>query len=87
VRVDYDESEQWLVVHRGGLRVAANVSDMGCRVPMPGVRDTVDTVDTGPVVFATGAVTVRAGVLQLPARSAAILRTEGGAAKLTPRRI
>jgi maltooligosyltrehalose trehalohydrolase len=66
VRVDYDEDERWVVVHRGALRVAANLADAEQDVPVPGAAE---------VVFATSAVSVGAAQVRLPAQSAAVLRT------------
>ncbi|HEX2904020.1 MAG TPA: malto-oligosyltrehalose trehalohydrolase [Jatrophihabitans sp.] len=73
VRVDYDESGHWLVVHRGPFRVLANLSGEPHRFPI-----------LGSVVLATepveaGAGTVGAGDpegsgIELPAQSAAIVR-------------
>jgi maltooligosyltrehalose trehalohydrolase len=34
VRVDYDENARWLVVHRGRLRIAANLSDTPVNPPL-----------------------------------------------------
>ena len=34
IRVDYDEDARWLVVHRGRLRIAANLSDAPVSLPM-----------------------------------------------------
>jgi maltooligosyltrehalose trehalohydrolase len=66
VRVDYDEDERWVVVHRGALRVAANLADAEQDVSVPGAAE---------VVFATSAVSVGAAQVRLPAQSAAVLRT------------
>src|SRR5690606_12392180 len=38
VRVDYDEQDRWLVVHRGGLRVAANLGRDPVTVPLTPAR-------------------------------------------------
>jgi maltooligosyltrehalose trehalohydrolase len=65
VTVDFDEDDRWLVVHRGELRVVANVGTDPCLVP-------TEVVD---VVFATdSAIEVQDGLLLMPARSAAIAR-------------
>ena len=64
ISVDYDEDARWLVVHRGALRIAANLGD----------RQQLLRGVTGDVLLATDAATGSAdGVLLAPA-SAAILR-------------
>ncbi|HEU5008906.1 MAG TPA: malto-oligosyltrehalose trehalohydrolase, partial [Jatrophihabitantaceae bacterium] len=65
VQVDCDDEERWIVVHRGALRVAANLSDQ------PREFD----LSASEVVFGTDdAVRLDGGTLQLPAESAAIVR-------------
>ena len=56
---------RWVVVHRGSLRVAANLADSEQSVPVLGAQE---------VIFATGAGTVAADEVRLPAHSAAIVR-------------
>jgi maltooligosyltrehalose trehalohydrolase len=34
VRVEYSENERWLVLHRGPLRVAANLGEASARLPL-----------------------------------------------------
>ncbi len=65
VRVDYDEAQQWLVVHRGGMRVVANVS---------GVERTVPVLRAREVAFATGEVELTDAGVRLQPQSAAIVR-------------
>ena len=65
ISVDYDEAERWLVVQRGKLRIAANLSGEARQLPMAG----------GQVVLATdAAATATEDGLTLPARCAAVLR-------------
>jgi maltooligosyltrehalose trehalohydrolase len=67
VHVDYDEAAGWVVVHRGGYRVAANLAETEQRVPVAG----------GEVVLATGrgdAARPTADGLTLGPQSAAIVR-------------
>jgi maltooligosyltrehalose trehalohydrolase len=64
VSVDFDESANWLVVHRGGFEVAVNLADAEQRLPVEG----------GEVVLATGAATADAAGLTLAGQSAAIVR-------------
>jgi maltooligosyltrehalose trehalohydrolase len=67
VRVDLDEDEGWLVVHRGRLRIVANVSGTKRTVP----------VDGHDVVLATGQVeTDPGGAVTIGPQSAAIVRVE-----------
>jgi maltooligosyltrehalose trehalohydrolase len=64
VQVDIDEDQRWLVVHRGGLRVVANLSDRTRTVP----------VDAGEVVLATGTAELANGQLVIGPESAAVVR-------------
>ena len=64
VRVDFDEQTQWVIVHRGGLRVAANLADAPQDVPVQG----------GEVLFATGDATSGPDALRLGGETAAIVR-------------
>ncbi|PZS20629.1 MAG: malto-oligosyltrehalose trehalohydrolase [Pseudonocardiales bacterium] len=64
VRVDYDEHERWLVMHRGAFRVVANLS------PQPHAL----ALDAREVVLATAAVEIEVGRVSVAAESAAILR-------------
>ena len=64
VRVEYDETARWLVVHRGSFRVVANLADDEATVPVAG----------GELVLATGPVTASADRVRLGRRSAAIVR-------------
>jgi maltooligosyltrehalose trehalohydrolase len=68
VRTDFDEDQRWLVVHRGTLRVVANLSDRPREIRM-------DRPVTG-VVFATGEEpAVERATVTVPAESAAVLST------------
>jgi maltooligosyltrehalose trehalohydrolase len=63
--VDFDEDAQWLVIHRGALRVIANLADQPQVVPVAASKllfRTVDGVELGP------------DQLLLPAQSAGIVR-------------
>ncbi|WP_093259328.1 malto-oligosyltrehalose trehalohydrolase [Thermostaphylospora chromogena] len=65
VRVDYDEQDRWLVVHRGGLRVAANLGRDPVTVPLTPAR----------VLLASDERIGRSGDgLAMPGRSLAIVR-------------
>jgi maltooligosyltrehalose trehalohydrolase len=65
VRVDVDEEQRWLVMHRGALRVIANLADRPQTIP----------VDAFDLVLATGSLDVGAGVVTVGPQSAAIVRT------------
>jgi maltooligosyltrehalose trehalohydrolase len=66
VHVDYDDTERWIVVHRGTFRIAANLSGQP--------RDL--DLAASALVFATDdAVRLDGGTLRLPGESAAIVRT------------
>ena len=64
VAVDYDEAARWLVVHRGGLRIAANFDEAPQVVP--GLA--------GEVVLATGEVKAADNGLSLDGQSAVVIR-------------
>jgi maltooligosyltrehalose trehalohydrolase len=64
VTVDFDEGANWLVVHRGGFRVAANLALVERVVPVPG----------GEVVLATGRAVPSGAGLTLDPHSSAIIR-------------
>jgi maltooligosyltrehalose trehalohydrolase len=64
VRVDVDENERWLVVHRGQHRVVANLSKDERAVP----------VEAAEVVLATGTARPDGDRLALGPESAAIVR-------------
>ncbi len=36
LRIDYDEDQQWIVLHRGALRVACNLSGRPATLPITG---------------------------------------------------
>ena len=64
----WDDDARWLVLHRGSLRVVANLADVPREVEL-------DRVPTG-VLFATGQQPAWSGrTVTLPAASAAVLPT------------
>ncbi len=65
IHVDIDEDERWLVMHRGGLRVIANLSTQSRNVP----------VDASDLLLATGTIEVGNGEVSVGPQSAAIVRT------------
>jgi maltooligosyltrehalose trehalohydrolase len=65
VHVDFDEDARWLLMHRGALRVAANLAHHAQVVPGAG----------GTVVLATGTAETHPDGLRLAAESAAVVRT------------
>jgi maltooligosyltrehalose trehalohydrolase len=66
VRVEFDEDAEWLVVHRGGFRVAANLAATEQEVPVKG----------GEVVLATGDAKAGSDGLLLSAETAAVVRVD-----------
>jgi maltooligosyltrehalose trehalohydrolase len=66
VTVDYDEDARWLSIHRGDLRVVANLSDSVLHVPLPAAANLM-------FVTAPGAELTESGVT-LPAESGAVIR-------------
>ena len=68
VEVSWDDEDRWLVVHRGSLRVVANLADAPREVPL-------DRPATG-VLFATGDQPgIDRGTVTLPAETAVVLTT------------
>jgi maltooligosyltrehalose trehalohydrolase len=69
VRVDYDEQARWLVVHRGALRVVANVGDAAVELPLTacGLAGADLVLGSGPGIGC------RQGTLHLPAATLAVL--------------
>ena len=65
VQVDIDEDERWLVLHRGRLRVIANLSAEPRTIP----------VGASDLLLATGAIDVADGAVTVGPQSAAIVRT------------
>jgi maltooligosyltrehalose trehalohydrolase len=64
VAVSYDETARWLVVHRGALRIAANLGDEPRELP----------IADGEVLLATGTATPARTGLTLDPQSAAVVR-------------
>jgi malto-oligosyltrehalose trehalohydrolase len=56
--VDYDEDARWIVVHRGSLRVAANLSAVPVTIPVPGQHTEVLAASVPGVQLAPDAVTL-----------------------------
>jgi maltooligosyltrehalose trehalohydrolase len=56
--VDYDEHARWIVLHRGDLRVAANLSDRTVTIPVPGQHTTVLAGSQPGIKLAEDAVTL-----------------------------
>ncbi|NED94054.1 malto-oligosyltrehalose trehalohydrolase [Phytoactinopolyspora alkaliphila] len=69
VAVDYDEDREWLVLHRGSLRVVANLADTAQTIPVAEVSTT-----TSEICLATGEAAVASGGVELAAETAAIIR-------------
>ncbi len=65
VHVDIDEDERWLVMHRGGLRVIANLSTQPRSV----------RVDAHDLLLATGTIEMGDGEVTVGPQSAAVVRT------------
>jgi maltooligosyltrehalose trehalohydrolase len=68
VRVEFDEDARWLLVHRGPLRIAANLGDSLLHVP-------VATLVPGPAALLLGSdheISVKPGAIGLPPASFAV---------------
>ena len=72
VKVDYDEGHNWVVVHRGPLRVVANLASQQQSVPVPGASEIIFATDAANLVPDTA--DPAAGGLRLAPESAAIVR-------------
>jgi maltooligosyltrehalose trehalohydrolase len=72
VEVEFDEDRNWLVVHRGELRVVANLAGEPQRVPVPGATEIVLATEAASLSGSAG--DSPAGGVQLAAESAAIVR-------------
>jgi maltooligosyltrehalose trehalohydrolase len=64
VAVSYDETARWLVVHRGALRIAANLGDERRELP----------IADSEVLLSTGSATPAHTGLTLDPQSAAVVR-------------
>jgi maltooligosyltrehalose trehalohydrolase len=65
VRVDHDADAQWIVLHRGGVRVAANLAEGPRTVPLGG--------DAGEILLAFGPAEAAGGTVRLGAESVAVV--------------
>jgi maltooligosyltrehalose trehalohydrolase len=66
LRIDYDEDQRWIVMHRGSLAITCNLGATAVDVPV-----------TGQVVLAWDEVVVDAKTTRIPEYSFAVLRTAG----------
>jgi malto-oligosyltrehalose trehalohydrolase len=67
VRVDYDEDGRWLLIHRGALRIAANLADVPARIPLcPGAITAALLLASAPEI------TARPDAIVMPAASFAV---------------
>jgi maltooligosyltrehalose trehalohydrolase len=66
VRSDHDDAGRWLVVHRGRLRIAANLSPSPQRLPLgaPG---------TGVLAASSPGITLDGGTVAMPPASFAVI--------------
>ncbi|MGH3169546.1 MAG: malto-oligosyltrehalose trehalohydrolase [Trebonia sp.] len=66
VRVEYDEDARWLLVHRGALRIVANLGDNSAAVPL------TSAVDAALLVASDPGVSLDAAAITLPPTSFAV---------------
>ena len=71
VAVAFDEEQRWLVVSRGDVQVAANLSDRPCTPRLPRLEDGVAGV--GVLLGSDPRIEVRDGGVALPPESVAVL--------------
>jgi maltooligosyltrehalose trehalohydrolase len=70
VRVDYDSGARWLLIHRGALRIAANLADVPARIPLcPGAITPVLLLASAP------GITAHPDAIVMPAASFAVAST------------
>jgi len=74
VGVDYDTERNWLVVHRGELRVAVNLAGTEQDLPVPGASDIVLATDTASLLTGTASLGDRGVAVRLAPESAAVVR-------------
>jgi maltooligosyltrehalose trehalohydrolase len=76
VEVDYDEDRNWVVVHRGQLRVVANLAGERQLVPVAGASEIVFATDTADLAAGSSQAGSDGspGGVELGAESAAIVR-------------
>jgi maltooligosyltrehalose trehalohydrolase len=72
VRVDYDEDARWLVVHRGALRIAANLGGALARIPLSPAGPAMGGAPCVLISSVPG-VTADAETISLPAVSFAVV--------------
>jgi maltooligosyltrehalose trehalohydrolase len=73
VRVEFDEDARWLVVHRGTLRVAANVGDIPAEVPVDTPADAAESGTVEILLASDPDTAVKPGVVRLPQASFAVM--------------
>ncbi len=74
VRVEYDEDARWLLVHRGPLRIAANLGDADARLP----AGQAAAGPPGVLLASDKGVLVESGAIVLPPASFAVVDTAHG---------
>jgi maltooligosyltrehalose trehalohydrolase len=72
VRVEFDEDARWLLVHRGGLLIAANFGDRPVDIPVAS-----EAARPGLVILGSDpGISVAPGAIALPAASFAVTETK-----------
>ncbi|MGL5828614.1 MAG: malto-oligosyltrehalose trehalohydrolase [Angustibacter sp.] len=79
VSVEFSESDQWLVVARGDLRIAANLADSGQKIPLDG--EPIDVV----LCWDSTSTQLQDGSMHLGPHGVAIVRIEAGPVDEAPR--
>jgi maltooligosyltrehalose trehalohydrolase len=75
VRVEYSEEEQWLVVSRGSLRIAANLAGIAAEIPVDGSGASADSGGARILLTSDPGASLKPGMLALPPASFAVAET------------
>jgi len=77
VRVEFDEDARWLLVHRGGLLIAANLGGAPVDIPVAAGAAQPQSPPGRVILGSDQGVSVAPGAITLPATSIAIMRRPG----------
>ncbi|HEV3381277.1 MAG TPA: malto-oligosyltrehalose trehalohydrolase [Trebonia sp.] len=79
VRAEYDEAGRWLLVHRGALRIAANLGDEPAAIPLTADPASSSRHASAALLIAsTPDISVEAGSVILPAASFGVIDVAAG---------
>jgi maltooligosyltrehalose trehalohydrolase len=73
VHVDYDEDARWLLIHRGQLRIAANLGTADATIPLDS-----STSEPAPLITSANGISIASDAVALPPATFAILDLSPG---------